>query len=226
MYMLGIIALCVVLLIGGGEAWYLLAYRTYTYRFRLTIAVDVDGETATASGVLEVRNVTQPAFGGAPPVVSHVYGDAVFLDLGANGNLIAILGFGPNGSDDRTDALMLKAFGLDLTDQNFSHLQTLRGSRELTGDDIPTLVTFADPTDPRSARVVGLDQFGRVFGKAVRFKRAWIEMTGEPVTRGIEKRVTWAGNYEAETIFEHRLRETGGGGGGSLTPGSKLRRGI
>ena len=51
-----------------------------------------------------------------------------------------------------------------------------------------------------------------------------VGLSGTPVTRGIEGKVAWIGDYPKETTFERRLRETGGGGGGSLMPGMNLRR--
>lgn len=94
---LGIIALVVVLLIGGGVVWYTLAYPTYTYRFCLSIAVDVDGETKTATSVIEVHTVTRPMPVIFSPINNYVHGDAAFLDLGAGRNVTATLSFGENG---------------------------------------------------------------------------------------------------------------------------------
>ena len=186
----GIIMLCILAVIGGGVAWYKISYPTYVYRYRLSIAVDIDGQTKTASSVIEVRNVTQPKFGSAPPVLTFMHGEAVFLDLGQRGNVIAILGYGPNGSDvDRAGTLVLKKFGLDLTDKNLVRLESLRGSRDLTGNEIPTFVTFTNLNDPNSARVVRLEQFEQAFGPDVQFKRAWVEMTTDPVTHGIEQKM-------------------------------------
>jgi hypothetical protein len=62
-----------------------------------------------------------------------------------------------------------------------------------------------DLNDPSNARVVRPDEFEAVFGPGVRFKRVWIEMTDEPVTRGIEKKFPWwnAGPF----LWERRVRE-------------------
>lgn len=58
---------------------------------------------------------------------------------------------------------------------------------------LPTLVTFTDLNDPMSVRVVDPDGFEQAFGPGVRFKRAFIEMTNDQVTRGIEKKLPWWG---------------------------------
>ena len=188
----GIIMLCILAVIGGGVAWYKISYPTYTYRYRLSIAVDVDGQTKTASSVIEVRNVTQPKFGSAAPYVPHMVGDAVFLDLGVKGHVIATLSFGPDGNVDYAGTLVPTLFNVG---GNYPKWETLRGSRELSGKFIPTFVTFADLNDPKSARViepdsaVSPDGFAKVFGPGVQFKRAWIEMTTDPVTNGIEQKM-------------------------------------
>ena len=108
----GKIALTIMLLIGGGFALYKLAYPTYTYRFRLSIAVDVDGETKTASSVIEVQTVTRPMAVIFSPVQNYVYGDAVFLDLGAKGNVIALLACNPDGTEDCLPTLVPEEFGI------------------------------------------------------------------------------------------------------------------
>jgi hypothetical protein len=195
---LGYIALALVLLIGGAAVWYWLAYPTYTYRYRLSIAVDVGGETRTASSVIEVRTITQPMGVIFSPIRNEVEGDAVFLDLGAKGNLVATLAFGPNGSEDYAGTLVPTLF--DVGGDDLPKLETLRGSRELTGRFIPTLVTFGNLSDPKTARVVRPDEFEKAFGPDVHFQRAWIEMTTDPVTRRIEQRLPWITDMKARGL--------------------------
>jgi hypothetical protein len=131
----------IVLLVGGGLVWYKVAYPTYTYRYRFAIAVEVDGQTKTASSVIEIRVATQPMSVIFSPVSNSVYGDAVFLDLDAKGNVIALLGFGPNGSENYMPFLVPTLFDLGGVD-NLPKLERLRGTRELTGKWLPTLITF------------------------------------------------------------------------------------
>jgi hypothetical protein len=64
-------------------------------------------------------------------------------------------------------------------------LSKLSGAAELRGSDVPTLVTFGDPTDPSTARVIRPDEFRNAFGTDVRFGGAFLEMTSDPLTRGI-----------------------------------------
>jgi len=63
---------------------------------------------------------------------------------------------------------------------------------ELRADQLPLLVTFTDLDDPKGARVVPPNNLPRAFGPfgpGVRLMRAWIEMTSDPLTRGIERKL-------------------------------------
>jgi hypothetical protein len=203
--------------IGSGVAWCKISYPTYVYRYRLSIAVDVDGQTKTASSVIEVRNVTQPMFGSAPPFFPYVHADAIFLNLGTIGNVVALLGCDPDGSQDCIGTLVPDVFGIAGV-ENFRQLETLRGKRELTGAFVPTLVTFSDLNDQKSARVVPRDHFEQVIGSGVRFKSAWIEMTSDPVTRGIEKTLPWWGRPGRPSLEAYRAWREGKTAGPSIEP--------
>jgi hypothetical protein len=61
----------------------------------------------------------------------------------------------------------------------------------LAGEDIPTLVIFSDLNDPITARIVRPEELPQVFGEGVRFIRAYVEMTTDPVSRTIEAKLRW-----------------------------------
>jgi len=221
---LTVVTIVVAALIGGGYFWYKQAYPTYTYRFRLSIAAAVGGATKTASSVIEVDTVLQPGSPMFSPVRNDVHGDAVFLDLGEKGNVVALLGCNPDGTQDCIGTLVPELFGISGI-ENLAKLETVRGRRDLAGRFMPTLVTFYDPNDPASARVVRPNQFEEVFGPDVHFKGAWIEMTNEPVTRRIDKELPWwgrRGRPAAEAYLAWRTRNSGGG---SIEPETRFRRG-
>ena len=169
--------------------------------------------------------------------------EAAHLDLGNGKNLVMLLTHGPRG--DNVDQMgwlptsaLIGLYGWDAA-KALLEGRKLEGSAELRGNLIPTLVTFSDLADPASARVVEPTDagFAAAFGPGHRLSSVTLEMvpagvwpfnlvglTGTPVTHGIEGKVAWIGDYPKETTFERRLRETGGGGGGSLMPGLNLRR--
>jgi hypothetical protein len=199
-----------VALIGGLVGWYGQAYPTYTYRFRMTVEVDVGGEIRSGSSIIEVRNSKQPQFlPEVGPVAAAARGDAVYVDLGQGRNVVATLTFGATGERPRFETLVPKVFRIAMDDAGLKRLGELRGSRELTGEDIPTLVSFADPNDPNSVRVVGVNEFDQVFGPGVQFKRVYIEMTTDPLTRGIERRLPWVTQMKAQGLGRSYTWHTG-----------------
>ncbi|MBU6379493.1 MAG: hypothetical protein KJS95_13315 [Gammaproteobacteria bacterium] len=192
------------LLMAGGifyETW-----NTAHYRFRLTFEIETPGGIRTASGVIEGwggRSVKlTPESGGAR---SGARGDAIFIDLGNGRHVIATLTF-PAGSDVAMSDLAAVAFERR---KPFWYLEApqWRGRTELPDPLIPLLVTFGDLTDPRTVRVVPANDIAGEFGGECGLKRVTLEMvpvgywplnlfgiTGEPITRGIEKRLPWFGD--------------------------------
>ena len=205
---LGIIALCILLLIGGGFVWWKITYPIYTYRYRITVEVEVDGAIKTGSSVIEVTHWWDPTPGKSFGHYSTAAkGEAVFVDLGQGRNVITLLASGPNGNDvDYPLKLVLTLYGLTFQVNDFAKLVGLRDHRDIPAQQLPTFVTFADLNDPKTARVVGPAEFEQVFGAGAHFKRAFVDMVstgtwpfnalgwpsslaGEPVTRGIEKKM-------------------------------------
>jgi hypothetical protein len=183
-------------------------YPTYTHRYRLTVEVDVDGKTHSGSSVIEVSLQRRPKLLPETGSVSRIRGDAVFVDLGNAGNLVATLAAGPNATKlDFARDLAIKAFDVPFSGGygQFIAIGKVRGTREVPLRLLPTLVTFSDVRDPRSARVVEVDEFRRMFGPGVRFRRAFIEMTDEAVTRTIEKQLPWIADYKSRGGIAGRI---------------------
>lgn len=211
---LGILAAVLV----GLYALYKLIYPTYSYRYRMTVEVDVRGETKSGASVIEVRLSKQPKFlPEVPAVATTVLGDAVFVDLGEGRNVIAVLASGPNGSYvDYPQHVVPGHFKLSYADRDLVQFPQLQGRWDLASQ-LPTLVTFTDLNDPKTAQViydthivetrdersvirreprVAVDRFAEAFGPGVRLRRIWIEMTSEPITRGIEQKLPWLNHLE------------------------------
>jgi hypothetical protein len=191
------------------------AFPTYTHRFRLTIEIDTPEGVRSGSSVIEVsRKDVRWVLIAQGQYEFRVRGEAVFVDLGDRRNVVALLAHGPNAENvDQMISLPIEAHGYDKWDEKaWSGKVTVRGPVELKPPLIPTLVTFADPADPRSARVIyatlvqearsgsaaargepgiAVDRFGEMFGSGVRLKRAWIETTDESITSGIEHHLPW-----------------------------------
>jgi hypothetical protein len=199
---LGIAIAIFAVIIVGFVAVYPLLYPTYSHRYRLTLEVETPDGLKTASGVIEPQKIAQPRILTNRGSHSGLKGDAVFLDLGNGNNVTALLTLGPNGSNvDGPVSLAIKAFKIPTCNQAFCQWHAIartRGQRDLPPELTPTLVTFSDVSDPKTARVVQPGEFQAVFGPGYHFKRAWIEMTSDPVSRGIESKLPFLVTHRNE----------------------------
>jgi hypothetical protein len=127
---------------------------------------------------------------------TQVKGEAVFVDLGGGRHVIATLGFGPYGIEDTVDRLAFEAFKRAGRPMDAKTIAKARGHASLNGDLLPILVTFADPKNPKTARVLKVGDFHLVFGQGVRFRDARIELTADPVTRGITQKLPWLVDFK------------------------------
>ena len=210
-----------------------LLYPTYIYRYRLSVEVETPNGLRSGSSVIEVRYEMFPEINGRNHI-SRVSGEAVFVDLGQGKNLVGLLASGPSGEDvDYPGRIVFRAFNLNGNDPDTPRrLPQLQGKRDLdiyhssqydvTKRSLPTFVTLTDLTNPSTARLAPFGLFDEIFGLGFKLRSVAIEMTTDPITEGIEKKIPWIGNYGLETTFERQLRGTNAGS--SLTPGLNLKR--
>jgi hypothetical protein len=198
---LGILALGIVALIVGAVLFYKGVYPTYSYRYRMTVEVTVDGVVHSGSSVIEVSIRKQPQVGDAPPIVAYVRGEAVFVDLGKGRNVIALLASGSKVMNvDYPAYVVSQHFKLSTVDDwDLMKYSELRGRWDLPDGLLPNLVTFTNINDPKTARMVKPSEFEQVFGSDVHFKRVEIEMTTDPVTRGIFQKLQWLAGLKGYT---------------------------
>jgi hypothetical protein len=184
-----IVAIGVVLYVGIA-----LAFPNYTHRYRLTVEVDTPEGVRSGSSVIEV---TRKDFRWLPirqgQYEFRVRGEAVFVDLGAGRNVIALMAHGPRAENvDQMTSLAIEAYGhYKWNEEAWAGRVKMQGPVELKPPLIPTLVTFSDLSDPKTARVLRSDNLESVFGPSVRFKRAWIDMTNAPAMTAIKKWLPW-----------------------------------
>jgi hypothetical protein len=182
---------------------YKLLYPTYIYRYRLSVEVETRDGLRSGSSVIEIRYEMFPKLLTDRDHISRVFGEAVFVDLGQGKNLIGLLAAGPSGEDvDYPGRLVFLAFNLDGNDPNIpKRLPQLRGKRDLdiyhsslyevTKRFLPTFVTFRDLHDLSTARIAPPDLFDEIFGTGFKLRNVSIEMTSDPMTSGIEKKMLW-----------------------------------
>jgi hypothetical protein len=227
MRVLGIVVGLLAIGVAGFIAWYKVSYPTYSYRYRLTVEVLVDGQTKSGSSVIEVNLAKQPQwFVPLPPVSISIIGEAVLVDLGEGKNVLALLASGPTGSNaDYPSEIIPKLSHLSYEDRNLPKFFGLSGAWTLPKDRLPTLVTLSDLRDPNTVRVLDPAALEQDLGRQFKLKDVVVQMTRDPITRGITTVVPWVGNYAAETEFERALRAVEGGIGPAMAPGLKLKRG-
>jgi hypothetical protein len=191
-------------------------FAPYTYRYRLTISAEVGGEVRSASSVIELTLTPQwIQIGDMGDYDMKLYGDAVYLDLGQERNVVATLMAGPTGALDIYPSLITRMFQLtwESYDRKTGRPLNRSESQSLSGEDIPTLVTFSDPKDPNTLSVVAPGAFPDVFGPEVRFVGAMLEPTKESVTRSIDRYLPWIADSSAELAAAKRMPAREGGEG-------------
>jgi hypothetical protein len=199
--------------------------RTEAYRYKVTLAVNTPEGVKRGSSVVEVLfyNVSIPERG----TMHKLRGEALYLDLGPGARpLIALLTsqlhpeYGTTviagrrvlkqrwSRDAGPDiAFFLRLYGEAPSDDflaGVSRLARMRGPRRITPADLPDLVAFADINDPKSVIEVYPNDLQATLGPNITWNEITLESTDEPVTKGIELKLTWLPAY-----FEGNLRLDG-----------------
>lgn len=174
------------------------------HKYRLTVEVTTPEGIKTGSGILAVvpdRNYNR---GGR----TTMRGEAVFVDLGGKGkNLVALLAHRQDARLDFDDInyVALRAYGAARGNRvSFSDIHRQAGIVPVQGDLVPVLVSFGDPNDPATARLVAGDHAKAVLGEGYAMRGLNAEIVpngfwpidfggalGEPVTRGIDAKLPW-----------------------------------
>lgn len=180
-------------------------FMTGTWRYKITVEVETPEGIKTGAAVREIS--VQRGISLAPEMTSHIdfKGEAVAVDLGERGILFSLLTSAetipfytfPSGVGYTT------AEGIDY----YRHLKA--GPKELEAREYPMFVRFYDTNDPKTVeRVVHsnalknsilksdpnypVDTFEEAFGKGVRLKSIFVEMTDEsPVVENVAKILPW-----------------------------------
>lgn len=194
--MAGLGAVMTAPLVGGCER------ASYSYRYKLTLDVEVAGEVKRAVQVVARRqySVAFPHRG----VRSDTDGEAVFLDLGPGRRPLVVL----ITRTDKSNPSYVHPYGLPLRkiyggryqwrdgrNDGLADLIRNRGARDITPDDLPDLVTFADPLVPSSVMRVDPHDIEATLGRRVRWHRMTLEFTDDDITTGIAKHLPWLHDY-------------------------------
>ena len=139
----------------------------------------------------------------------RLHGEALYLDLGSGEKPLIVLltrqihptdGLRHNWSRDGgpEPSWMLGLYGQpqpdDLMDA-VSELARMRGPRKIIPTDLPDIVTFADTNDPKSVIEIHPNDLQSAFGRDVTWNEITLESTDEPITKGLDARLTWLPAY-------------------------------
>jgi hypothetical protein len=172
------------------------------HKYRLTVEVETPDGVKSAAGVMAVHPDRSYSRGGH----TRTAGDAVFVDLGGGGNLVALLAHIDGKRDpDGINYVALRAYSAAGGKRvSFNEMSRLTGVVPVKGTLVPVLVTFADPANPGTARTVTADDAEAALGRGYRLHGVAVEVVpngywpldfggalGEPVTRGILTKLPW-----------------------------------
>ncbi|MEX3012036.1 hypothetical protein [Hoeflea sp. TYP-13] len=176
------IAATAVALVGAATIWFFMVWDQASLRYRLTYKIDVNGEVHAGSGVIELTsedtsNLPLPGVGFS----SSAKGEAVVVYLGDGRYLFSLL----NNASNLPFKPFVAYYKGNKTPVDVTRaLRADKPSIELTSDQMPMLVTFANIDDPASVREVDPDDFAASFGPGVELESVMLEITDEPVTVG------------------------------------------
>jgi len=166
-----------------------------SFRYRLTMEAETPEGLRTGSSVIEVEVSQTGENAWATPEARglrfQVRGEAVAVDLPNGRVLFALL--------QRAEGLPYAALKPSRPAGDFANIKQTRVLKEIARvgvaprDSYPIMVTFGDPADPKSVERVDPDDLAASFGEGVRLKRITVQMTDEPVTMSIDRRLTWLG---------------------------------
>ena len=165
-------------------------------RYRITVEIMTPEGLKAGSSVMETRQQ------GAHPLVPHepgsgggggVIGEAVAVDLGGGRVIFALLS-GPEGRSiystvprvlnyPELSPPLSRKFRPHEWQEAFGEAADAKPLAVLRREDYPMLVTFGDLSDPKSVEAVNPDVIG--------VRRIALQITDDPVTTGIEKRLRW-----------------------------------
>lgn len=212
-----------------------------TLRYRLTVEVETAQGLRTGSSVIEVRGVKNPDWVNPEGrgTRASFEGEAAAVDLPGGRTLFALLKSAGGGSDaadypwlafrdrlkDSKDWLdsMRRLRGWQGEVVPMPATETVLGNGGATVSALPLLVTFRNIRDPKSVERVDPEALDASFGPGVRLRRITVEITGDVVTRDIDRRLGWLGEYRGRMLDGQRLNNSLSLAN-NLTPGS-FRRG-
>ncbi len=176
------------LVVVGGLAACSSAFERNSFRYRLTVEIETPEGPRLGSGVVEIAE-SRGWLGTAP---TFAKGEAVVVDLGAQGLLAVLLSGqeGPAGGYTDARRIAFANFAADASSVGGSENVRREIKRYASGSfrrdlglaQLPAMVRIRDATDPSTIMRVDPLNFEAAFNSMASFKRATLETTREAVT--------------------------------------------
>jgi len=204
-------------LVGGGAALLFAGCGLVTnyrpFRFRATVEVETPKGLRTGSSVIEVEagEVGTTLGGGS----AEARGEAIAVDIAPGQTMFVLL-----DGDDPYDWALGVMFGVTPTSDDQSipgndrfraRLEAVRANKKLNAvprwfppslparepiSGYPTMVRFRDISDPTTVEEVDPDNLAASFGSGIKLRRITVQLTDDPITTGIVKRLPWLPNQK------------------------------
>lgn len=198
-----------VLLIGMIAAYFYFAYPTNSFRYATIVSITTPEGLVMGDAVREITVRHSPSIlPEAPPDHADYKGQAVFIDLGQQGNLFALMSDGRRGPD-YAYSVVYDAFkaGSSVSEIDRLGSKAMKGKQVfLTPDMYPTFVHFKDLNDPSTIEIVyslepdqrgykEIDNFQKIFGQGVYIHDIKLRITDEPVSWKLGRILEWLPQY-------------------------------
>jgi len=175
-------------------------------RYKVIVEVDDEGIHRSGSSIWSFK-LSKPTVALVSPYNAEFRGEAVAVDLGNHDVLFALL------TDEEGSSTTGKMWPEHLFKDLSSGSERVRNIRKIASNEgvsrelprffpaisnsrepmvqYPMLVRFRALDRPESLEAVAPDALDRAFGPGVKLKRISVQITDEPVTNGIKKRLPW-----------------------------------
>lgn len=191
---------------GCGEVCHFGQSNSFIYRYRLSLEVATPEGLKRGSGVLQVHAFDYRGLAGDRGG-AETYGEAVAVDLGPRGSLFALLKreyTGRSYTDEFSADVLARAHHVERGRGNYvpfaRRVAAIADVVEVHPADLPMLVRFRDINNPATVEKVDPNNLAKSFGAGVKLQRATLQITSDPVTTGIEKRLGWLDGLKTGTI--------------------------
>ncbi len=208
----GILVLGLVLV----TVWWKAQFPSTSWRYKITIEIETPEGIKSGAAVREVRawkNAAKLINPDVAPIEYEVIGEAVVVDLGKRGVLFGLIDW--DSYEEVESSFPEIASNVSEYLEYYERLES--GSRSTLRNNQPKIVTFDNIEDPRTAKLVyerklygngqvDVNNFQNIFGKGIDLKQITIEISENPVSSGIEKKLPFLNSPEKFIEWRRSLK--------------------